>query len=133
MTTSALNQFANATLIFRVPGGNLVTNEVTGNVSVQSDEVTIRAYLKLIGRNNRRLTVPNIPGVDESSEQVDGYLCDPVSLPAGVKQYARGTATIGDRTGTFVLVLPTLSPIVFSLKISNITGRKIGGFFTIQA
>ena len=91
---------ANALITFEVTtAGTLTVDPATGNTIVEKTPVVLEAYLK-------RSRGPNPvvePGVDRSSETLEGRLVEPISLPNSISFGAVGTAVINGQSGTIRL------------------------------
>jgi len=133
---SPLTKYANATLVFQVPTGQLAVDAHTGNQMPATQTVTIKAWLKPATSAGMAgyPTGVNFPGADEGSERLTGRCVLPLDLPLGIGHLSKGTCTITNpttgrkQTGTFVLYRGTASPF----NVENKMGALIHGEFTTQ-
>lgn len=120
MPTSPFASAANAVLIFKVPTGEL-TVDGNGNPVPSSSEVTVLALLR-----PGTPGVSNQSGIDEVTEEMSGYLVEPLELPAGIDYLSEPaeaeikTSKSGVLKGSFKLLPVTQNPFVLSAGVEGL-------------
>ena len=115
--------FANATLIFQVPG--VTTINTFGNPQAPTTELEVTAILR---KSNRQPTVILNPGADIDLILVTGRCISPIELPAELVAQSVAQAVIDGQEGEFVLSANVHSPFI----PRSVLGQAIEGHFRVR-
>lgn len=120
---SPFASFANATLIFKVPGVTVINS--LGNPQGAVTDLVVTAMLR---NSNRQPTNILNPGSDVDLVLVTGRCISPIALPLAVVAESVAQAVINGVVGEFVLSANIQSPFV----PKEILGQTIKGHFRVR-
>ena len=130
--SSPFESAQNATLFFEIPTAELESDR-WGNPVPRSEPLVCKALLKRKKQPLKLspLTEP-MPGADWREGEFEGYLIDPLELPASIPDGAKAKATIRlsanlEVTGTFKLHFVVQNPFLIAAGITDLT--PISGTF----
>jgi hypothetical protein len=118
--TSALAALQNATLVFTVPASGTTTDAETGNVTANTETVTVSAYLK-----GESVAETTFPGVNVITVLYEGYVTSG-SLDSRVKVGTSGTVTFAGQDATECEVLEVRLPYGETGLLGSILSDALG-------
>lgn len=111
---------SNATLVFRVPTGDTVIDEL-GNPAAITVEFTVQAYFRKVSYRGQVLD-----DADLSRVQVKGRCVEPERLSPELLPGTKATITVGNLSGEFFLEASISPPTEWG--IEDALGQKLEGF-----
>jgi hypothetical protein len=118
--TSALAALQNATLVFTVPASGTTTDAETGNVTANTETVTVSAYLK-----GESVAETTFPGVNVITVLYEGYVTSG-TLDSRVKVGTSGTVAFAGQDATECEVLEVRLPYGESGLLGSILSDALG-------
>lgn len=119
---SPFASFANATLIFKVPGSTVINS--LGNPQGAVTDLVVTAMLR---KSNRQPTNILNPGSDVDLVLLTGRCINPIALPLAVVAESVAQAIVDGVAGEFVLSASIQSPFVSRA----VLGQAIEGHFRV--
>ncbi|AUB36140.1 hypothetical protein COO91_02041 [Nostoc flagelliforme CCNUN1] len=130
MSISPFASAVNARLVFKIPNGALTTDG-NGNPVPTTSEIVVLALLRF-GKSE----VKHESGVDEVTEEVSGYVVDPIELPQEIDDLSEPAQAEIKKSKSLVLnaqfkLLPQIqNPFVLSAGVEGLS--KIRGVLSYR-